>query len=97
MTKKSFASGLDRLIQSSQNQSDSKESSRERIEKQSTNALMTKATYYYDSNLLQKMKSIAYYDRKTIGEVMNEALSNYLTGYTEIERAQASYKKRTKK
>ena len=40
----------------------------------------TRATFILRKNHLEKLKALAYWERKTIKEVMDEALSSYLKG-----------------
>ena len=38
----------------------------------------TRATFILKKNHLEKLKALAYWERKTIKEIMDEALGNYL-------------------
>lgn len=40
----------------------------------------TRGTFILKKNHLEKIKALAYWERKTIKEVMNEALESYLKG-----------------
>jgi len=40
----------------------------------------TRATFILRKNHLEKLKALAYWERKTIKEVMDEALEDYLKG-----------------
>jgi hypothetical protein len=40
----------------------------------------TRATFILRENHLEKIKELAYWERKTIKEVIDEALGNYLEG-----------------
>jgi hypothetical protein len=40
----------------------------------------TRATFILKKNHLEKLKALAYWERKTIKEVIDEALSSYLGG-----------------
>ncbi|MBM4339489.1 MAG: hypothetical protein FJ110_08080 [Deltaproteobacteria bacterium] len=40
----------------------------------------TRATFILRKNHLEEIKSLAYWERKTIKEVMDEALGSYLNG-----------------
>ena len=40
----------------------------------------TRATFIIKKNHLEKLKALAYLERKTIKEVMDEALGDYLKG-----------------
>ena len=76
---KNFKSGIDGLLQSSI--SEKKESDKEKI-------ISIKATYYYNSEQLNKIKTIAFYDRKPIGRVIGEALEAYIQSYKDLSKAQ---------
>jgi hypothetical protein len=41
----------------------------------------TRATFIVDEELLDKIKAVAYWDRKQIKEVINTALSSYIKSY----------------
>ncbi len=40
----------------------------------------TRATFILKKNHLEKLKALAYWERKTIKELMDEALGDYLEG-----------------
>ena len=40
----------------------------------------TRATFILNKNHLEKLKALAYWERKTIKDVIDEALGNYLGG-----------------
>lgn len=40
----------------------------------------TRATFILKKNHLEKLKALAYWERRTIKEVIDEALGNYLKG-----------------
>ena len=90
MTKKNFKSGMDLLLQGSKN----------KIEEENDNGKMpdyhhhTKATYYFNSETLRSIKAIAYYDRSTIGEVIDKALKQYVDEYEQLESAREEYAQR---
>lgn len=76
MTKKSFKTGFDSLLGASNiskkelpshNQEKSKEEKR--------------ATFLIDIDQYDKIKSISYWDRKLIKEVLFDALSSYIKSY----------------
>jgi hypothetical protein len=90
MAKKNFKTGIDNLI------NDSRESivfSRIKVEKPVLPEFQ-KATYYYNSKTLLEIKSIAYFDRKYIGEVIEEALSEYIAKHPNIDKAIIAYSKK---
>ena len=76
---KNFKSGIDNLLKSSI--SEKKESDKEKKK-------AIKATYYFDVAQLDKIKAIAYYDRKPIGRVIEEALDEYIQSYKDMSKAQ---------
>lgn len=90
MAKKNFKTGIDNLINDS----------RESIEFHKTEVVkpvlpeFQKATYYYNSKTLFEIKSIAYFDRKYIGEVIEEALSDYIAKYPNLDKAINAYSKK---
>ncbi|MBI9056967.1 MAG: hypothetical protein JEZ01_04270 [Labilibaculum sp.] len=79
MAKKNFKSGIDGLLQPSI--PEKKESDKEKRKS-------VKATYYYDTVQLDKIKAIAFYDRKPIGKVIGEALEEYILSYKDLNKAQ---------
>ncbi|MCY1636394.1 hypothetical protein [Marinifilum sp. D737] len=79
MAGKNFKSGIDGLLQASTSE---KKESDKKIRKG------IKATYYYDATQLDKIKAIAYYDRKPIGKVIEEALEEYIKSYKNLTKAQ---------
>ncbi|MRT91908.1 hypothetical protein [Ancylomarina sp. 16SWW S1-10-2] len=87
MAKKDFKKGIDGLLQSSI--SEKKEPNKE------TKALdlgSIKATYYLNIQLLNQIKAIAFYERKTIGSVINEALKKYASKYKNMDEALKLFK-----
>jgi hypothetical protein len=78
MAKKNLKFGIEGLLQPSVI-----ESPKINNDKKKT----VKATYNYIPEHLQKIKAIAYYDRKSINEVMNEALNQYLESYVDLKKA----------
>ena len=76
---KNFKSGIDNLLKSSI--SEKKESDKEKI-------ISVKATYYYNSEQLNTIKTIAFFDRKPIGRVISEALEAYIQSYEDLSKAQ---------
>lgn len=47
----------------------------------------TRATFIINEEILDKLKAIAYWDRKLIKEVINEALINYIDKYEKNNKA----------
>jgi len=87
MAKKNFKQGIDGLLQGSMPE-------KERAEKKNKapDSKSIKATYYLDPNLLKQIKAIAFYDRRPIGHVVNEALRRYAAEYEELELAVKLFK-----
>ncbi|WP_321515404.1 hypothetical protein [Marinifilum fragile] len=76
--KKDFTGGIDGLLQPSK-----KKTVKPTIDKEKS----VKATYYYNQDQLQKIKAIAFYDRKPIGMVISEALDSYIESYPDLKKA----------
>lgn len=79
MAKKNFKTGIDSLLQTSV--TEIKKTDKKKI-------ISIKATYYYNSEQLNKIKAIAFYDRKPIGRVIAEALETYIQSYEDLSKAQ---------
>ena len=75
MTKKNFKTGIDMLIQTSKTNIETEKTA----DKEKSKPEFQKATYYFNSDTLSIIKSIAWYNRQPIGEVINEALKAYIT------------------
>jgi primosomal protein N' len=86
MAGKNFKTGIDGLLQAST--SEKKESDKEKNKTVKKIKKGIKATYYYDAIQLDKIKAIAYYDRKPIGKVIEEALEAYIQSYKDLTKAQ---------
>jgi len=78
MAKKNLKSGIEGLFQPSA--PEEKKADKEKSK-------FVKATYYYDLDQLSKIKAIAYYERKPIGKIIEEALSQYLESYVDLKKA----------
>ncbi|HYX05134.1 MAG TPA: hypothetical protein VE912_00230 [Bacteroidales bacterium] len=87
MATKNFKAGLDSLIQNSRENIENEKST----DKKKENGDYLKATYYFQNDRLADIKAIAYHDRKSIGEVLDEAIARYINQYEHIERARALY------
>jgi len=79
MSKKNFKTGIDSLLQPSI--PEKKRTDKEKM-------ISVKATYYYNSEQLDKIKAIAFYERKPIGKVVGEALEAYIQSYENLSKAQ---------
>ncbi len=81
MPKKNFSTGIDNLIQSSQ---EIKETHKK---EKTAKAKQVKATYYLDTALLDKIKAIAYYERMPIGKTISLAIEKYIKNYKKLDSA----------
>jgi hypothetical protein len=89
MAKKDFKQGLDFLIQNTkENIENPKVTDKEKTEESGSQ----KATYYFNSRNLNTIKAIAWYDRKPIGQVIDEALSLYIKNYSEPQKARKLFR-----
>jgi hypothetical protein len=86
MAKKDFKSGLDGLIHSS---FPPKQKTTDKEKKASSE--MIKATYLFESELLEDIKAIAYYNRKSIGQVLAEAMEQYIKNFPKLKEAQTLF------
>jgi hypothetical protein len=86
MSKKSFTGGLNSLLgdQPETPKRGRPQTSTREITKSSqegTKENETRATFIVKEELLEKLKSVAYWDRKLIKEVVETALEEYLSRY----------------
>jgi len=69
-----------------------------KIEKKETDKektkLLAKATYYFNKDNLERFKAISYYERKGISELLDEAISNYISNYSDLEKAISVFKRK---
>jgi len=93
MAKKDFKSGMDLLLQGSKNHIEAEKKAEKGMNRPHT----TKATYFFNADTLQAIKAIAYYDRTTIGEVINQALKTYAQAYEDLDTAMEHYAERHNK
>ncbi len=91
MAKKTFKTGIDSLIQNTTNNIPSEE----KAELDKSKHLKVKGTYYFESELLEDAKSVAYHSRIPIGDVLNQALKMYLNKYMDLEKARKIYSQKT--
>lgn len=88
MSKKNFKSGLDSLLGSEESKPIEKKSTRGRprtnfkkivkSSQEGTKEGETRATFIIEEISLDKLKAIAYWDRKKIKQVTNEAIALYI-------------------
>lgn len=72
MSKKSFIGGFDSLLGEHQIKNMSAKKNKEEE---------VRATFQFTTHQLKDIKAIAYWERKKLKEIMNEALSSYIDKY----------------
>ena len=83
MSKKNFSGGLNSLLGESQNKPKvgrpiTQTKVITKSSQQGTKESETRATFIVKEELLDKVKDIAYWDRKLIKDVINSALEDYI-------------------
>ena len=86
MGKKDFKSGLDGLINSSI-PTDQKIAFKDG----SQHSELVKATYLFEASMLEDIKAIAFFSRKSIGKVLAEAMQQYINNYTNLKEAKTIF------
>lgn len=82
MSKKNFKGGLDTLLGEAGYTPKKKEPKiAQKSTKQGLPDNEIRATFIVEEGALEKLKAIAYWDRLTIKEVVQEALGSYLESY----------------
>jgi len=93
MSKKDFRGGLDTLL----GEDKTPELTKREITKTSqigTKPNETRATFIVNEDTLEDLKALAWYERKTIKQVLNEALEGYIKNIKNIKHVKTLYKKR---
>lgn len=93
MSKKDFKSGLNILL----GEDKAPEPAKREITKTSqigTKPNETRATFIINEDILEDLKALAWYERKTIKQVLNEALQGYIKNIKNIKHVKTLYKKR---
>ncbi len=85
--KKQFTGGLDSLIQNSKNNIKAEKEA----DKEKSRTETQKATYYFNSNDLDSIKAIAYFERRPIGELIGELMKKYIKKYPDLDKVQRLY------
>jgi len=80
MAKKNFKGGFDSLLGNNKQENEIKTKSNEKSVKK-IDEEEVRATFIIDKNLLNNLKSIAYWDRLLIKDVLNQALNDYIDKY----------------
>ncbi len=93
MRKKDFRDGLNILL----GEDKAPELTKREITKTSqigTKPNETRATFIVNEDTLKDLKALAWYERKTIKQVLNEALQGYIKNIKNIKHVKTLYKKR---
>jgi hypothetical protein len=80
--KKNFKSGIDGLLQAS-----TPEKKINKKNKINSDLAQVKATYFFETKQLDDIKAIAYYERKSIGLIIDEALKKFTSRYNNLDEA----------
>lgn len=81
MAKKNFKGGFDSLLGNNKQANEIKTKSNEISVKYTGEEEEIRATFIINKNLLYNLKSIAYWDRLLIKDVLNKALNDYIDKY----------------
>lgn len=89
MAKKSFSGGLNSLLGDTKQLEQAAEQSEPKAPKKEitktsqigTKEKETRATFIVNEDLLEKMKSLAYWDRVLIKDIVNTAFEDYISRY----------------
>jgi len=86
MSKKNFTGGLSSLLgdkPEKQKRGRPKTQTKEitKSSQEGTKPNETRATFIVKEHTLEKLKALAYWERKMIKDVINSALSDYIIGY----------------
>ncbi len=92
MTKKRFTNSFEEIFTSNPAEESSGESNKKEVK-----PIRTKATYYYNTETLDLIKMIAYYERENIGDILETALKSFISGYSRLKEAKSEYEHRNKK
>ncbi len=93
MRKKDFRGGLNTLL----GEDKDPEINKTEITKTSqigTKPGETRATFIINEDTLEDLKALAWYERKTIKQVLNEALQGYIKNIKNIKHVKTLYNKR---
>ena len=93
MSKKDFSGGLSTVL----GEDKAPETTKREITKTSqigTKPNETRATFIINEDTLEDLKALAWYERKTIKQVLNEALQGYIKNIKNIKHVKTLYKKK---
>jgi len=93
MRKKDFRGGLNTLL----GEDKTPELAKREITKTSqigTKPNETRATFIVNEDTLEDLKALAWFERKSIKQVLNEALQGYIKNIKNIKHIKTLYKKR---
>ncbi len=91
MRKKDFKDGLNILL----GEDKAPEITKREITKTSqigTKPNETRATFIVNEDILEDLKALAWFERKTIKQVLNEALQGYIKNIKNIKHVKTLYK-----
>jgi len=91
MSKKDFSGGLSTVL----GEDKAPETTKRGITKTSqigTKPNETRATFIVNEDTLKDLKALAWYERKTIKQVLNEALQGYIKNIKNIKHVKTLYK-----
>jgi len=91
MSKKDFSGGLSTVL----GEDKAPETTKRGITKTSqigTKPNETRATFIVNEDTLENLKALAWYERKTIKQVLNEALEGYIKNIKNIKHVKTLYK-----
>jgi len=98
MSKKDFSGGLNILLgEDKAPETTKRETPKREIIKTSQKGCKpgeTRATFIINEDTLENLKALAWYERKTIKQVLNEALQGYIKNIKNIKHVKTLYKKR---
>jgi len=98
MSKKDFSGGLSTVLgEDKAPEVTKRETTKRGITKTSqigTKPNETRATFIVNEDILEDLKALAWYERKTIKQVLNEALQGYIKNIKNIKHVKTLYKKR---
>lgn len=89
MAKKSFSGGLSSLLGETKQPEQAAEQAEPKAQKKEitktsqigTKEKETRATFIVNEDLLEKLKSLAYWDRLLIKDIVNNAFEDYISRY----------------
>ena len=84
MAKKTFRGGIDSVLGEASREESSVQAKRKPDAPQPGEK---RATFHINEEMLEKVKAIAYWERLTIKEIVNDAFANYIAKYEQEKGA----------